>query len=344
MKTTGPQTPRPSTQRANAGRYAPTILPTASSAITTATAASARPQRLLTIVPSSGSGPFRGVASTLWLPGDGDHRTRVAAIQRLARGAASPARAGGMMEVQPDDEYNRTLVANVHPPTWVNPTPAPRYNLVVIGAGTAGLVAAAGAAGLGAKVALVERDFLGGDCLNVGCVPSKCVIRSSRVVAELRDAARLGVHAGNVDVDFPAVMARMRRVRAHISAHDSAARFRDLGVDVFLGDGRFTGPDTVDVNGTRLSFRKAVIATGARAHQPDVPGLAEAGFLTNENVFELTQRPPRLAVIGAGPIGCELAQAFRRLGSEVTLFHTGDHILNREDADAAEIVQRAFVG
>ncbi|PYM45260.1 MAG: FAD-containing oxidoreductase [Candidatus Rokuibacteriota bacterium] len=133
------------------------------------------------------------------------------------------------------------------------------------------------------------------------------------------------------------------RVRARLSHHDSAERFSGLGVDVFLGDARFTGPDTVEVNGTRLSFRKAVIATGARAHQPDVPGLREAGFLTNENVFELTQRPSRLAVIGAGPIGCELAQAFRRLGSEVTLFHTGDHILNREDADAAEIVQRAFV-
>ncbi len=247
------------------------------------------------------------------------------------------------MEVQPDDEYNRTLVANVHPPTWVNPTPAPRYNLVVIGAGTAGLVAAAGAAGLGAKVALVERDFLGGDCLNVGCVPSKCVIRSSRVVAELRDAARLGVHAGNVDVDFPAVMARMRRVRAHISAHDSAARFRDLGVDVFLGDGRFTGPDTVGVGGATLRFRRAAVTTGARAAHPPIPGLAEAGFLTNETVFSLTERPRSLAVIGAGPIGCELAQAFRRLGCEVVLFHDCPHILNREDADAAEILQRAFV-
>lgn len=248
------------------------------------------------------------------------------------------------VEVRPKDSHNLELVANVHPPDWRAPTPAPRYNLVVIGGGTAGLVTAAGAAGLGARVALVERALLGGDCLNVGCVPSKCVIRSSRVVGELRAAPALGVRLpGAAEVDFGAVMARMRAVRARISHHDSAARFSGLGVDVFLGEGRFTGPDTLTVEGTSLRFRKAVIATGGRAHHPSIPGLAECGFLTNENVFELTERPRRLAVIGAGPIGCELAQAFRRLGSEVTLFHTGRHILNREDADAAEIVQRAFV-
>jgi len=163
-------------------------------------------------------------------------------------------------------------------------------------------------------------------------------------VGEIRAAASVGVSVtGNVQVDFGAVMERMRGVRTRLSHHDSAERFKGLGVDVFLGDGRFTGPDTVEVNGTRLRFKKAVIATGARAYHPDVPGLREAGFRTNENVFELTERPRRLAVIGAGPIGCELAQAFKRLGSEVTLFHTGGHILNREDEDAAEIVQRAFV-
>ena len=244
----------------------------------------------------------------------------------------------------PNDAHNALLVANVHPPEWRQPNPAPRYNLVVIGGGTAGLVTAAGAAGLGARVALIEHHLLGGDCLNVGCVPSKCVIRSSRVVGDIRAAARLGVSVtGSVEPDFGAVMERMRGVRARISRHDSAERFSGLGVDVFLGTGRFTGPDTVEVNGAVLRFKKAVIATGARAHHPMVPGLAEAGFLTNETVFELTERPQRLAVIGAGPIGCELAQAFRRLGSEVTLFHTGAHILNREDADAAGIVQRAFV-
>ena len=248
------------------------------------------------------------------------------------------------VDVLPHDAYNAELVANVHPPDWRQPNPAPRYNLVVIGAGTAGLVTAAGAAGLGARVALVERHLLGGDCLNVGCVPSKCVIRSSRVIGDIRSAGALGVRVrGDIEPDFGAVMERMRGIRARLSRHDSAERFNGLGVDVFLGDGRFTGPDTVEVNGTAVRFKKAVIATGARAHRPVVPGLAEAGFLTNETVFELTEHPRRLAVIGAGPIGCELAQAFSRLGSEVTLLHTGGHILNREDADAAGIVQRAFV-
>src|SRR6266436_95837 len=245
----------------------------------------------------------------------------------------------------PADEHNRTLLQNVHPPDWRNPEPAPRYNLVVIGAGTAGLVTAAGAAGLGARVALVERHLLGGDCLNVGCVPSKCVIRSSRVVGDVRDAARLGVPLSNgAAPDFAAVMERMRRLRAGISRHDSARRFQhELGVDVFLGDARFTGPDTVGVGGRTLRFKRAVIATGARATDPPVPGLAETGYLTNETVFNLTQCPPRLAVIGGGPIGCELAQAFQRLGSQVSLLHKNAHLLDREDMEAAALVQKAFI-
>ncbi len=245
--------------------------------------------------------------------------------------------------VSPMDQHNRELVANVHPPDWVNPTPSGRYNLVVIGAGTAGLVTAAGAVGLGARVALVERHLLGGDCLNVGCVPSKCVIRSSRVVADAREAERFGVRVSGVEADFPAVMERMRRLRAHVSHHDSADRFRKLGVDIYLGAARFAGPDTVEVGGQVLRFKKAVITTGARAVQPAIPGLEEAGYLTNETVFSLTERPKRLAVIGGGPIGCELAQAFRRLGCEVVLLHKNNHLLDREDADAAEIVQKTFL-
>src|SRR5712691_1966855 len=187
------------------------------------------------------------------------------------------------IHVIPEDTYNRTLVAHTHPPDWMNPEPAPRYNLVVIGAGTAGLVTAAGAAGLGARVALVERYLLGGDCLNVGCVPSKAVIRSSRVVGDVRAAAALGVRVtGTIEPDFGTVMERMRGIRARLSHHDSADRFKGLGVDVFLGDGRFTGPDTVDVNGARPRFKKAVIATGARAYHPDVPGLRDAGFRSEE--------------------------------------------------------------
>jgi pyruvate/2-oxoglutarate dehydrogenase complex dihydrolipoamide dehydrogenase (E3) component len=250
------------------------------------------------------------------------------------------------LELQPLDEYNLRLQANVHPVDWVNPSPAEIYDLVVLGGGTAGLVVAAGAAGLGLglKVALVEKNLLGGDCLNVGCVPSKCLIRSSRVAAEMRDAESWGVRSPHqVEVDFPGVMARMRRIRSGISHHDSAERFRGLGVDVFLGTARFRDRQTVEVEGKNLKFKKAVIATGARATRPQIPGLAEAGYLTNETVFSLTECPQRLAVIGGGPIGCELAQAFHRLGSQVTLFHKHGHLLDKEDPEAAEIVQEEFI-
>ena len=244
--------------------------------------------------------------------------------------------------VKPADAHNARLVSNVHPPDWENPTPAPFYNLVVIGAGTAGLVTAAGAAGLGAKVALVEKHLLGGDCLNVGCVPSKAIIRSSRAAFDAKETGRFGVRAADpARVDFPAVMERMRKLRADISPHDSAARFTKLGVDVFLGEAEFAGPDTVQVAGKTLRFKRAVIATGARAAQPPIPGLAEAGYLTNETVFSLTQCPARLAVIGGGPIGCELAQAFQRLGSQVGLLHKNAHLLDREDMEAAALVQKA---
>jgi pyruvate/2-oxoglutarate dehydrogenase complex dihydrolipoamide dehydrogenase (E3) component len=246
--------------------------------------------------------------------------------------------------IAPADAHNARLVSNVHPTGWENPTPAPRYNLVVIGAGTAGLVTAAGAAGLGAKVALVEQHLLGGDCLNVGCVPSKAIIRSSRAAFDVRAAGPFGVEVpGPAQVDFPAVMERMRKLRADLSRHDSAQRFARLGVDVFLGETSFAGPDAVRVGDKALRFKRAVIATGARPVQPPIPGLAETGYLTNETVFSLTERPARLAVIGGGPIGCELAQAFQRLGSQVSLFHKNAHLLDREDTQAAALVQHAFV-
>lgn len=247
------------------------------------------------------------------------------------------------MQLEPLDDYNRRLIANVHPADWCNPAPKARYNLVVIGAGTAGLVTAAGAAGLGARVALVERGLMGGDCLNFGCVPSKTLIRSGRIYADIRDAARFGI-VGSADItaDFGAVMERLRSVRAGISKHDSARRFADLGVDVFFGEARFDGNGAVDVGGLKLKFKKAVIATGARAAVPDIQGLSEAGFLTNETVFNLTELPPRLMVVGGGPLGCELAQAFSRLGSEVTIVEMLPSILEREDREAAEFVLRAL--
>jgi pyruvate/2-oxoglutarate dehydrogenase complex dihydrolipoamide dehydrogenase (E3) component len=247
-------------------------------------------------------------------------------------------------QVQPFDEHNRTLLANTHPPDWINPTPSGRYNLVVIGAGTAGLVTAAGAAGLGAKVALIERHLLGGDCLNVGCVPSKALIRSARAVADVRHAEEFGVRVPDgSEVDFPAIMERMRKLRAEISPHDSAARFRDLGVDVFLGDALFTGTNTVEVSGQTLRFVRACIATGARATAPPIPGLKDVGYLTNETVFSLTELPRRLAIIGAGPIGCELAQSFARFGSEVFLIEAMHGVMPNEDSDASEIVKQAML-
>jgi pyruvate/2-oxoglutarate dehydrogenase complex dihydrolipoamide dehydrogenase (E3) component len=250
----------------------------------------------------------------------------------------------GWPELQPWDHHNQTLLSNTHPPDWINPTAEGRYNLVVIGAGTAGLVAAAGAAGLGAKVALIERRLMGGDCLNVGCVPSKALIRSARLLAELRGAERFGVRVPpGTEVDFPAMMERMRGIRAAISPHDSAARFRDLGVDVFLGSARFLSRDSVDVGGQTLTFSRACISTGARASAPPIPGLQEAGYLTNETVFSLTELPRRLAVIGAGPIGCELAQTFARFGSEVYLIEAMDRVLPNEDPEASEIVRAALL-
>jgi pyruvate/2-oxoglutarate dehydrogenase complex dihydrolipoamide dehydrogenase (E3) component len=245
--------------------------------------------------------------------------------------------------MEPDDRYNRLLVSNVFPPGWENPQPSGRYNLVVIGAGTAGLVSAAGAAGLGAKVALIERHLLGGDCLNYGCVPSKSLIRSSRAARDVRLAGDFGVRVPDgVEVDFPAVMERMRRLRSKISFHDSAMRFKEMEIDLFLGAARFTGKNSVDIAGKTLQFSRAVIATGARAVEPSIDGIQQAGYLTNETVFSLTERPERLAVIGGGPIGSELAQAFHRLGCRVTIIQRGAQLLGREDSDAVQVLHDAF--
>lgn len=248
-----------------------------------------------------------------------------------------------LQQLEPLNELNRTLQANVHPLDWINPIPDGRYNLVVVGAGTAGLVTAAGAAGLGAKVALVERGLMGGDCLNVGCVPSKAIISAARRVAAVRDAKSFGVYSNEPRVEFAEVMQRMRQLRTSICPHDSAARFRDLGIDVFFGQGTFTGSNSLDVNGQALKFKRAVIATGARAAELPIPGLQQTGYLTNETLFSLTELPRRLIVIGGGPIGCEMAQSFARLGSRVTQIERSSHILPREEPDAAEIVQSEMI-
>ncbi len=243
----------------------------------------------------------------------------------------------------PEDQYNKLLLENVHPPGWKNPQPATRYNLVVLGAGTAGLVSAAGAAGLGAKVALVERHLMGGDCLNVGCVPSKALIRSARVHADMKQAFKFGIEpASESRVDFPMVMKRLRKLRAGISHHDSAQRFSRLGIDLFLGTGTFVAKDEIEVEGKRLRFRKAVVATGARPAVPPITGLETVGYLTNETVFSLTEQPYSLLVIGGGPIGCELAQAFCRLGTKVVLVEERSQLLPKEDPDAASLLEDAM--
>jgi pyruvate/2-oxoglutarate dehydrogenase complex dihydrolipoamide dehydrogenase (E3) component/uncharacterized membrane protein YdjX (TVP38/TMEM64 family) len=240
-----------------------------------------------------------------------------------------------------DDAHDKQLIENCRPPRWVNPTPLSTYNMIVIGAGTAGLVSAGGAAVLGAKVALIERNLMGGDCLNVGCVPSKGIIRAARAVFDSRNVAEFGVPANSQsDMNFAAAMERMRRLRSEISAHDSADRFRKLGVDVYIGNGRFIGPSRIEVDGTRLEFSRAVIATGARAAELPIAGLTDAGYYTNETIFTLTELPRRMVVIGAGPVGCELAQCFQRCGSQVTVITDGAQILPKEDDDAAAVVRR----
>jgi pyruvate/2-oxoglutarate dehydrogenase complex dihydrolipoamide dehydrogenase (E3) component len=218
-----------------------------------------------------------------------------------------------------------------------------RYNLVVLGGGTAGLVSAVGAASLGATVAIVERDLLGGDCLNAGCVPSKSLISAARIAATCRDATDFGVtDAGEIRVDFATVMERMRRVRASLAAHDSAERLQRLGIDVFFGEATFVAADAVAAGHDTLRFARCVIATGTRPAVPSIPGLDGIRFVTNETLFALTALPRRLIVVGGGPMGCELAQAFRRFGSEVTILDRERRLLPAGDADASAVVEQAF--
>jgi pyruvate/2-oxoglutarate dehydrogenase complex dihydrolipoamide dehydrogenase (E3) component len=244
----------------------------------------------------------------------------------------------------PEDEHNKKLVSHVHPADWKNPTPSGTYNLVIIGAGTAGLVTAAAAAGLGAKVALIERHFMGGDCLNVGCVPSKAIISAARAAASVRDAGEFGINVPpGTEVDFAKVMERMRKLRSDISPHDSVKRFASLGIDVFLGQGKFVDSSTIAVDGSLLNFSKAVICTGARASAPPIEGLDSVPYLTNETIFSLTELPKRIGIIGAGPIGCEMAQSFARFGAEVFLVESAPGILTKEDPDAAAIIREQLV-
>jgi len=247
------------------------------------------------------------------------------------------------MAPETKSDADRRLLSTVHPQDWKNPKPLERYDLVVVGAGTGGLVSAAIGAALGGRVALVERALMGGDCLNYGCVPSKAVLRAARSWAEARASAeRFGGPSMAGAGDFSAAMERMRRLRADLSAVDGAQRFSDLGVQVFFGEARFDALDSVMVGSERLRFRRAILATGARAAVPPIPGLGETPFHTNETIFSLTELPERLLILGAGPIGCELAQAFARFGSRVTILDMADRPLPREEPEASAVLLTAL--
>jgi len=221
---------------------------------------------------------------------------------------------------------------------------AAEFDVVAIGGGTAGLVTAAGVAGLGGRAALIERDRLGGDCLWTGCVPSKALIASARSAHGFRVADAFGIAGVEPAVDGGAVMAGVRAVRDRIAPHDDPERFRAMGVDVLEGTARFVSPHEVEVDGRRIRGRRFVIATGTRAAVPPIPGLADAGCFTHAEAFERGDLPMSLAVIGGGPIGIELAQAYRRLGAEVTVIEMLDRILPREEPELSGLLRRLLEG
>ncbi len=234
-------------------------------------------------------------------------------------------------------KLKQKLKHDLFPSGWKNPRPAELYDLLVIGGGPGGMTAATLAIHQGAKVALVEKAHLGGECVSYGCIPSKAFLRSSRSAAEIRRAAKYGIKVPKGwKVDFNAVVERVHRLQTLISPHNSAMHFKKLGVDVFLGSGHFTGPYRFEVGGRVLTFRKAIIATGTHPVPLQIPGLTRSDYITNEEVFGITTLPRSLAVIGAGPIGCELAQAFARFGTKVTLITRGKNILPREEAFASK--------
>lgn len=216
-------------------------------------------------------------------------------------------------------------------------------NLVVIGAGSGGLVSAYIAAAVKADVTLIERHKMGGDCLNTGCVPSKALIRAAHTAADIKNASALGIDAHIDNIDFAQVMGRIHKVITKIEPHDSIERYSKLGVNCIIGDATIVSPWEVEVNGTRITTRNIVIATGARPLVPAIPGLDTVNYLTSDTVWQLTALPKRLLILGGGPIGCELAQSFCRLGAEVTIVERSPQLLNREDRDAAQLVEQSLV-
>lgn len=249
------------------------------------------------------------------------------------------------LHVWPLDKYNAVLLNEVHPRNYQSPEPYELYDLIAIGAGAGGLVSSKQSARRGAKSALISEYLAGGDCLNVGCVPSKALIRSARAVAQVRRASEFGVMTtGEFRVDFPAVMERVRQCRALIAPADGHAGSEAAGTHVFQGRGILTGPNTVQVNGKTLQFKKCVIATGGRPTVPDIPGLQEAPYITNEELFNLEALPPRMIILGAGVIALEMAQTFALLGSKVTVVNRSSRLFESKggDEEAATLLQQVL--
>ena len=235
------------------------------------------------------------------------------------------------------------LLRRVRPVAWKNPVPKSIYDLAVVGAGPAGQAAAESAARLGRSVALVERYRLGGNSLNAGSIPSKTLISTARLFATMGHGGEYAGPSSKLEQsDFAAVMARMRRIRARIGEYHSVDRCYAQGVDVFFGDARFVGPNALLAADAAISFKKAIIATGARPQASNIPGLEQVGYLTSETIFDLDEPPKRLGIIGGGSLGCELAQAFCRLGSQVTILQNEPKFLLDEERDAAELLSMAL--
>ena len=235
------------------------------------------------------------------------------------------------------------LLAKVRPPGWVSPKPRSLYDLAILGAGPAGIAAAQMAVSKGLSVALFERNVIGGNSLNVGSIPSKALIGSAGEVAALRDTYRFGAGPpAPSQVDFNAVMGRVRRLRARISGDHSATRLRDLGVDVFFSNAQFAGPQTLEMGEGLICFKKALVATGARPKAADIPGFEHLSYFTSSTIFDIKALPKRLAIVGGGPLGCELAQAFCRLGSHVIIIQNEPKFLPKEERDAAELLSWAL--
>jgi pyruvate/2-oxoglutarate dehydrogenase complex dihydrolipoamide dehydrogenase (E3) component len=270
--------------------------------------------------------------------------TQLGALES-ASGILSPTLLGSFVLLGLFPLLAKRLVAVIKRRQALRGWPRPRrfdHNLVVIGAGSAGLVASYIAAAVKAKVTLIEKHRMGGDCLNTGCVPSKALIRSSRLLAQSRRAGEWGFDAIEVKYDFSRIMQRVQRVVKQVEPHDSVERYRGLGVEVVEGEARITSPYSVEVNGREITSRGIIVASGASPLVPPIPGLDEIEYLTSDNLWQLRELPERLLVLGGGPIGCELSQAFARFGSQVTIVEMAPRLLIREDEDVASLVMRRF--